>query len=300
MEEKTEIAVVGGGFAGLSAALYAARAGAAVTVLERGAPGGQILTAGRVENYPGSGDGDGAALAERLLAQAKGAGARLLGRAVTGVTWNGGGRLETDGGVLLCRSLILAVGARRRRLGVPGEERLAGRGVSWCATCDGSFFRGGTVAVVGGGNAAFGEAIALSQLCARVLLLVRSTARADRLLLTRAEQRQNLQQLHGVRVLEILGGERVTGLRILRDGREEQLAVDGVFEAIGTEPDTGLAASLLPRGEDGGIVTDRECRTAVPGIFAVGDCRSGAVRQLVTAAADGAVAGLLAAKSLLM
>ena len=142
-----DVAVIGGGFAGLSAALYAARAGAETVVLERAAPGGQILTAGHVENYPGGGVTDGAALAEQLTGQVRAQGVRILGQEVTGIS---AGCLETDGGQFGFRALILATGAERRRLGVPGEDRFAGRGVSWCAACDGFFFRGKTVAVVGG------------------------------------------------------------------------------------------------------------------------------------------------------
>lgn len=292
--QEFEVAVIGGGFAGLSAALYAARAGAETVVLERAAPGGQILTAGHVENYPGGGVTDGAALAEQLTGQVRAQGVRILGQEVTGIS---AGCLETDGEQFGFRALILATGAERRRLGVPGEDRFAGRGVSWCAACDGFFFRGKTVAVVGGGNTALEEAVELSAHCAQVYVLFRAEVpRADRVLAERARHRANIRLLPGTVVREICGEQSVTGLVIERDGAQTTLAVDGVFEAIGTVPNTAPVASLLPRGADGGIVTDAACRTAVPGIFAAGDCRSGAVRQLVTAAADGAVAGMLAAK----
>ncbi|HBF14350.1 MAG TPA: thioredoxin-disulfide reductase [Clostridiales bacterium] len=296
--ENTEVAVVGAGFAGMTAALYAARAGARVMLLEKAAEGGQILTASRVENYPALGEVDGVTLAERLAAQVRAAGAELLQAEVTEVTRAGlQWLLQTEAGEVSCRALILAVGAKRRRLGVAGEERLAGRGVSWCATCDGNFFRGRDVAVIGGGNTAFSEAIGLAAICHRVTVLYRSEEpRAERSVLARAEGLPNLVRLSGSRVTEILGGETVTGVRVERDGRETVLAVSGVFEAVGTVPDTAPFASLLPLAPDGGIVTDGECRTALPEVFAVGDCRAGAVRQLVTAAADGAVAGILAVK----
>lgn len=289
-----QVAVVGGGFAGLSAALYAARAGAEVTVLERAAPGGQILTAGHVENYPGGGVTDGSALTERLVGQVRAQGCRISAQEVTGIAAD---RLETDGGQFGFRALILATGAERRRLGVPGEDRFAGRGVSWCAACDGFFFRGKTVAVVGGGNTALGEAIELSAHCAQVYVLFRSDVpRADHVLLERVRHRANIRLLPRTVVREICGSQAVTGLTVEQGGDLITLAADGVFEAIGTVPNTACAAALLPLGADGGIVTDAACRTAIPGIFAAGDCRSGAVRQLVTAAADGAVAGRLAAK----
>lgn len=296
--ENMDIAVIGAGFAGMTAALYAARAGARVTLFEKAAEGGQILTAPRVENYPALGETDGVALAGRLGEQVRAAGAEIRQAAVTGIAREGmGWLLQTESGDVTCRALILAVGAKRRRLGVPGEDRLAGHGVSWCATCDGNFFRGLDVAVIGGGNTAFSEAIGLAAICRTVTVLYRSDEpRAERSVLSLAERLPNLVRMPGSRVTEILGGETVTGVRVEQDGKETVQAVSGVFEAVGTVPDTALFASLLPLASDGGIVTDRECRTALPGVFAVGDCRAGAVRQLVTAAADGAVAGILATK----
>lgn len=296
--KETEIAVVGAGFAGMSAALYAARAGAQVTLFERAAAGGQILTAGRVENYPAGGMTDGAALAGSLEDQVRAAGVVLLSEEVLGAGRSGDRiRLRTAEGETLCRSLILAVGAKRRRLAVPGEERLTGHGVSWCAACDGAFYRGRDVAVIGGGNAAFGEAIGLTAVCRSVTLLYRAAEpRAEQALQVRAGRIANLKQMSQSRVLEILGKQTVTGLRIERAGGEVVLSVAGVFEAVGTVPDTAAFSTFLPLAADGGIVTDRECRTVLPGVFAVGDCRSGAFRQLVTAAADGAIAGNLAAK----
>ena len=296
--ENTEIAVVGAGFAGMTAALYAARAGARVALIEKAAQGGQILTAPRVENYPALGEVDGVTLAERLSEQVRAAGVTVLQTEVTGIAREGAAwLLLTAEGAVRCRKVILAVGAKRRRLGVAGEERLAGRGVSWCATCDGNFFRGQDVAVIGGGNTAFTEAIGLAAICRTVRVLYRSPEpRAERSVLERADGLVNLSRMPLCRVTEILGGERVSGIRVEREGTETILSVSGVFEAIGTVPDTAPFASLLPLAPDGGIVTDGECRTAVPDVFAVGDCRAGAVRQLVTAAADGAVAGILAVK----
>lgn len=296
--ENTEIAVVGAGFAGMTAALYAARAGAQVALIEKAATGGQILTALRVENYPAFGETDGATLAKRLSEQVLTAGVTVLQSEVTGIAREGTAwLLLTAEGTVHCRRVILAVGARRRRLGVAGEERLAGRGVSWCATCDGNFFRGQDVAVIGGGNTAFAEATELAKICRTVTVIYRSAEpRAERSVLTRADACPNLVRMPLCRVTEILGGESVSGMRVEREGTPSVLAVSGVFEAIGTVPNTAPFSSLLPLAADGGIVTDGECRTALPDVFAVGDCRAGAVRQLVTAAADGAVAGILAAK----
>ena len=296
--EKAEVAVVGAGFAGMSAALYAARVGAQVTLFERAAAGGQILTAGRVENYPAGGMTDGAALAASLEEQVLAAGVDICREEVLGAGRSRDAvRLLLPNGERFCRALILAVGAKRRRLGVPGEDRFVGHGVSWCAACDGAFYRGQDVAVVGGGNAAFSEAIELASVCRSVTLLYRAAKpRAEQALQERAGRIANLKQEAQSRILEILGEKNVTGLRIERAGVQVVLPAAGIFEAVGTVPDTAAFSDFLPLAPDGGIVTDRECRTVLPGVFAVGDCRTGTFRQLVTAAADGAIAGNLAVK----
>lgn len=294
--KKSDVAVVGGGIAGMSAAIYASRMGAGVTLLERGAVGGQILSAGRIENYPGCPDTDGGTLAGQLEKQVRALRVRLVTAGVSAVRKGEDGfLLVTDDGEYSCRSLILATGAKRRRLGVPGEERLQGRGISWCAACDGNFFRGKCVAVAGGGNTALGEARELSRLCRTVYLLYRAAAlRADPILRERLSLCTNVIPMPHTEILEIQGEERVTGLVLSRNGRREVLAVDGLFEAIGTVPDCAPFADLFPLSRDGGIPVDGDLRTQIPGIFAVGDCRAGAFRQLVTAASDGARAGTLA------
>ena len=295
--KESDIGIIGGGIAGMSAAIYASRMGAEVTLFERSALGGQILSAGKIENYPGLPETDGLTLAGQLEKQIRTLGVGIEQVEVSAVTADGEGfLLATDGGERSCRALILATGAERRRLGVPGEERLRGRGVSWCAACDGNFFRGRCVAVAGGGNTALSEAVELSRLCRTVYLLFRSdTLRAEPILQERLAHCGNVIPMPRTEILEIEGEDHVTGLALSRNGRRETLAVDALFEAVGTVPACAPVADLLPLSRDGGIPVDSDLHTQIPCLFAVGDCRAGAFRQLVTAASDGARAGMLAA-----
>lgn len=283
-----DMAVVGAGPAGCTAALYAARAGLDVLVLERLGPGGQMAQTQRIENYPGFVDGiDGAALAADMKAGAERAGAIFLLADVRSAQLTGRVKeLQTDGGPVLARTVVLATGAGPRRLGLPRENTLPG--VSYCAACDGAFFRGKDVAVVGGGNSAVGEALLLSRLCRHVTLVHRrSTFRASAAELAALEKQDNVTFCRNSIVTELLGRERLTGIR-LQNGRE--LEISGLFVCIGRTPVSALGGEQLRRTPDGYYCADETTRTGLPGVFAAGDVREKQLRQIVTAVSDGAAA----------
>ena len=300
MEQNADVLIVGGGPAGYTAALYAARSGLTTLVLEGTAPGGQLAAAESVENYPGEPQaGKGWYLAERMRQGAERSGAATVLARVTALRLPGPKKLaETEAGTFAGRALIYAAGAFPRRLGIPGEERLLGRGVSFCAACDGAFFRGRDVAVVGGGNSAVSEALTLSRLCRQVTVVHRrDTLRAERQGVQALEQAGNVRFLWNAAVEAITGGKAVAGLqyRDLVSGRQALLPCAGVFVAIGRQPETTLLAGQLPLDPAGYVSADETTATAVPGVFAAGDVRSKRLRQVVTAAADGAVAAHMAA-----
>lgn len=294
-----DLAVVGAGPAGLAAGIYAARAGLSVDVLERAAPGGQVAQTDQVENYPGFPEPvSGASLAENMHRQAERFGCRFLQAEALSAEPRAGAlptlALRTDGEELSFLAVIAASGSRPRKLGVPGEDRLWGHGVSCCATCDALFFRGKRVVVVGGGNTAVKEAAFLTRFASHVTLV----HRRDRLRAERANQ-QGLASLGGkmdlrlrTALVEILGGERVTGVRLenLADGSRGELACDGVFLLVGFEPNAGWLPAGVERDERGYVVTDERMATGVPGIYACGDLRSKSFRQIVVACGEGAVA----------
>lgn len=295
-----DVLIVGGGAAGYAAGIYAARAGLRTLVLTGDEPGGQMGIAETVENYPGTGALDGPKLAEDMRRDAQRAGVELRMERAVEVSLREY-RVRTARETYEGRTLIYAAGASPRRLEVPGEERFRGRGVSWCAACDGAFFRGKDVAVVGGGSSAVSEALTLSHVCRRVYLLHRRDAlRAERRLTERLEEAENVTLLWNVQVEAVLGRETVTGLayRELPGGCRRELPCAGVFVAAGRKPNTELLQGQLELDAGGYVPADETTRTAVPGVFAAGDVRTKAVRQVVTAAADGAVAALMAAKFL--
>ena len=300
MEQNADVLIVGGGPAGYTAALYAARSGLTTLVLEGTAPGGQLAAAESVENYPGEPQAvKGWYLAERMRQGAERSGAATVLARVTALRLPGPKKLaETEAGTFAGRALIYAAGAFPRRLGIPGEERLLGRGVSFCAACDGAFFRGRDVAVVGGGNSAVSEALTLSRLCRQVTVVHRrDTLRAERQGVQALEQVGNVRFLWNAAVEAITGDKAVAGLqyRDLVSGRQALLPCAGVFVAIGRQPETTLLAGQLPLDPAGYVSADETTATAVPGVFAAGDVRSKRLRQVVTAAADGAVAAHMAA-----
>lgn len=289
-----DLVIVGGGPAGFTAALYGARAGRSVLVLEKMAPGGQMAMTENIENYPGFDRIDGLTLAEKMKSAAEAAGAHTRMAEVTAMQLEGTKKtVTTTEGDVTARAVVLAMGAVPRTLGVTEEEEMRGRGVSYCATCDGNFFRGKTVAVVGGGNSAAEDALYLSKLCKQVYVIHRrDTLRASRTEASRLEQAENISFLWNKQVTALQHDFKLTGvtLRDTQTGEESDLACDGLFVAIGRRPDTTLVQDRLACTPEGYLVADETTRTSIPGVFAAGDVRQKPLRQIVTAAADGAVA----------
>lgn len=293
-----DIAIVGAGPAGMTAALYAARAGKRVLLLEGSAPGGQILNARLVENYPGAPEISGVELAQRMLEQLESVEVAVVSAAVTSLAVEENQyKLLTQSDMFLAHAVILATGVGHRKLGLADEERLIGRGISFCATCDGRFFKNREVAVVGGGNTAVQDAIVLSELCKKVYLIHRRASfRAEKQLLTQLEKAENVEIVTDTVVTEVRGEFSLQGLRLrnLVTEEERDLAVSGLFEAVGNLPRNAAFAEIVQLDAEGYILADDECRTGTNGIFAAGDCRKKSIRQLTTAVSDGTVAAILA------
>ena len=287
-----DIAIIGGGPAGLSAALYAARAGLLVQVFDPMGGGGQLGEIAEIENYIGVGRVTGQGLAASCIGQAKTAGAEMVEQVVKRVEKNGlYFSLFTDNGRYDARAVIPASGARPRRLRVAGEQELLGKGVSYCALCDGRFFGGKSVAVIGGGNGAFAEALYLSRIASTLHIVHRSARfRGELSVLERLQAMPNVVFHLNRTVDRIQGDEHVDGLslRCTDSGKTELLRVSGVFVAIGREPQNVAFSTLFPLGDEGYVITDEDCACAVPGLFAAGDARQKSLRQISTAVADGA------------
>lgn len=293
-----DILIVGGGTAGLTAAIYARRAGKTVLVLEGSAFGGQITSSHLVENYPGIPAVSGLDYSDALLAQAKALGAETrFGRVSAWERTEGGHFILTAGKKTFeGRALILCTGAKHRKLGLPREEELVGRGVSYCATCDGAFFKGRAVAVAGGGDSALQAALYLSGICETVTVIHRRDSfRAQRAYVDAARGRENIAYAMERRVTALLGESVLTGVELTGPGGETTtLPVDGLFVEVGQEPDNGLFAPLAALDEGGYFAAGEDCLTRAPGVFVAGDCRAKELRQLTTAAADGSVAATAA------
>ena len=287
-----DIIIVGAGPAGLTAALYARRAGHSVLVLEGGVPGGQAVTTPHVENWPGTLSISGPDFAMGLYQQCADLGAEFQFAAVTGFQDQGSVKVVLAGEEQFQgRALILANGVQRRKLGVPGEERLGGKGVSYCATCDGSFFKGKDVAVVGGGNTAVEDAIYLASICPTVWLIHRrDKLTAQKYLVDGLKDKPNVKLLMEHKVLEIQGEKQVESIRLMGPDHQRILHVSAVFAAVGLIPDNAKFSPPLALNEYGYLQAGEDCVTNIPGVFAAGDTRSKELRQLVTAAADGAMA----------
>ena len=295
-----DIGIVGGGTAGMTAAIYGQRAGKKTIIIEGGAFGGQITSSPNVENYPGIASVSGSEFSMNLLDQAVKLGAETQTEQVTGIREENGIKIIVAGGKEYpCRSIILATGVTHRHLGVPGEERLTGAGVSYCATCDGMFFRGRDVAVVGGGSTALQDAEFLSGYCSKVYLIHRRDEfRGEDNIVKRLEKKENVEFILSAAVKEIVGENMVEKLILnhKKTGEESELPVAGVFIAVGQIPQNDAFADVVRLDGSGFILAAEDCMTSHPGIFAAGDCRTKEVRQLTTAAADGAVAALAACK----
>lgn len=289
-----ELVVVGGGVAGCTAAIYAKRYNLDLVLLEKAAPGGQTATASHIENYPGFPEGiSGIELAERVHQQAQNLQVNfLLGVAQGAQREDDRWLLSTSKGPILTTTLIVATGASPRHLKIPGERELFGMGVSYCATCDGTFYRNKTVAVIGGGNTAVDEAVYLSDLCEKVYLVHRrKELRAESFLQERAFARPNLEFVWDSVPTQVLGTGEVSGLRVQNKNtlEERDIPLDGVFVAIGHEPQTDWLAGVVAL-ENGFIVTDCNMATSAPGIFAAGDIRNTPLRQITTAVGDASIA----------
>ena len=298
-----DIIIAGGGPAGMTAAVYARRSGKSVLLLEREGYGGQIAYAPRVENYPGVASLGGAELAERMLEQMLALDAETDVGEVTAVERTADGfAVRTEDGIFESRAVILATGARHRHLGLPGEEELIGKGVSYCAVCDGGFYKNGVTAVVGGGDSALQEALLLSDVCRRVYLIHRrDTLRGDREKQTRLLSRENVTLLTPKEIAAFLtenGDLHALRLRDTRTGEESELPVDCLFVSVGQEPELERFSSLVALTERGYAAVPETGETAVPGVFVAGDCRDKRVRQLTTAVSDGANAALAACRYL--
>ena len=296
-----DIIIIGAGPAGLTAAIYARRAGKSVLVLEKDTFGGQITFSPKLENYPGFETISGNELAQRMLEQAMALGADVDMDSVTGLE---NGPVKTvigENARYEARAVVIAAGARHRRLNLPREEDFIGNGLSFCAVCDGAFYQGGRVAVIGGGNTALQEILLLSETCEKVTVIQNlAFLTGEQAMIDRVLARPNVEILYSTICVGYEGEEALTGLRLRSelDGSESRLAVDGAFLAIGTEPENLAFAALAPLNEAGYIKADESCRTPTEGIFAAGDCRTKAYRQVATAVADGASAALNACRYL--
>ena len=287
----------------MTAGLYSARARLKVLLLERLGPGGQVLTTDRVENYPGFPDGvSGFELVERMKTQAERFGLTIQNEEVIGLGLAGADRkVTTDRGTLEAKALILACGATWKKVGIEGEGLLTGKGVSYCATCDGPFFRDEEVAVIGGGDTAVEEAIFLARFASKIYLIHRrDQLRATRLLQERAMAEEKIEFVWDTVPARILGEGGVEGieLRNVKTGAISRKTVKGVFIFIGTVPNTELVRGLIKLDKEGFILTDQNMETSVPGVFAAGDVRSKLFRQISTAVGDGATASFSAEKYL--
>ncbi len=290
-----DMIVVGGGPGGYTAALYAARSGLDTLVLEKLSAGGQMALTEAIDNYPGFEEGiDGFTLAEKMQRQAERFGAKSEYAEVARVDLAASPKvLETSAGVFYGRTVALATGAGPRELGLANEAALTGRGVAYCAACDGMRYRGRTVVVVGGGNSAAGDALALSRVAKKVILVHRrDSLRATKVYHEPLMRAENMEFRWNSAVTELLGGDRLTGVRLrdLRTGEETQLDCDGVFISVGRKPATELVQGQLELDRGGYIVADETTKTSLPGVYAVGDVRTKPLRQVVTAVADGAMA----------
>lgn len=290
-----DLIIVGGGPAGFSAGIYAARAALDTVLVERGAPGGQAATTENIENYPGFPEGiGGPELAANMESQANRLGLETVYTSANKLTWdNNKFVVETDTEPIAAKTVILATGAQPKKLGVKGENQFTGRGVSYCATCDGAFFRKKKVAVIGGGDAAVEEAIFLTKLVKKVYLVHRrGELRAAKIAQQRAFENPKIEFIWHNVLEQVLGDTVVKAIKIkdVRTGETRSLDVDGVFIYIGIAPNSELVDKLVTLDKNGYVITDENMQTSLPGLFAAGDVRKKPLRQVVTAVADGATA----------
>jgi thioredoxin reductase (NADPH) len=292
-----DVIIIGGGPAGLSAGIYTSRSRLDTLLIERGVVGGRITDAELVENYPGFAEGiSGAELGQLMQKQAAKYGLNITIAEVTGLELKKDKKVvKTTRGDFNAKAVIIATGSERGKLGVPGEKEVTGKGVSYCATCDGPLFRGKTVAVVGGGNAAISEALYLAKFASKVIVIHRrDQLRATRVLEEKARAEAKIEFLWDT-VVESIEGEKALEqlkLRQVKTGKQSSLDVAGIFIAVGLKPSTDFLKGVLPMDEGGYIITNERMETEIPGIFAAGDIRQSSPRQAITAAGDGATAAV--------
>ena len=295
MKNAYDIIIIGGGPGGYTSAIYCARAGFDVLVVEKFSAGGQMTQTSQIENYPGFEDGvDGFELGFKMQKGAEKFGAETLRSEVLGAELMGTTKkVITADGEFFCKSVIIATGADHKHLGIESEEKLIGKGVAYCGACDGMFYRGKTVAVIGGGNSAAADALLLSKICEKVYLIHRrDSLRAERAYHNPLMKAENVEFVFESTVSEILAENIVTGVRVKNviSGEEREISLNGVFISVGREPNTAVFKNQLETDGNGYIIADETTKTNIPGVFAVGDVRTKPVRQIVTAVGDGATA----------
>ncbi len=292
-----DILIIGGGPAGLTAATYGCRAGKSVLVLEKETFGGQITWSPKVENFPGFVSISGAELGDRFMEQAMEQGAEVELEEAVSVNTEGDVKTVTcaSGAEFQGRSLIIAAGAKPRMLGLPREAELVGSGVCFCAVCDGAFYKDKTVAVNGGGNSALQDALLLSEKCGKVYLIHRRDSfRGEAKLVEALKQRENVEFVMNSRITSLLGREELSSIVVKTGEESREIALEGLFVAIGHAPDLGAFGSLIELDGGGYAASGEDCLTKTPGVFVAGDCRKKSVRQLTTAVSDGSAAALAA------
>lgn len=296
----TDIIIIGAGPAGLTAALYALRAGKSVTVLEKGVFGGQMTFSPKLENYPGFMEISGNELADKMMEQVISHGAQLEMETVTGIETVGETKkVLTENGHFEAKAVIIATGAAHRHLGVEGEEELIGNSISFCAVCDGDFYKNQTVAVIGGGNSAIQEAILLSKTSSKVIMIQNlSCLTGEQTGIEKIESTKNIEVIFNSVVTGFDADTEFKGVKIknTQTNEEKTVACDGIFVAIGLVPDTAAFKDTIELDAYGYVKADESCFTDIPGVFTAGDCRTKAVRQISTAISDGAAAALAACK----
>lgn len=294
MKKVYDVIIIGGGPGGYTAALYSARAGLDTILLEKLSAGGQMALTSQIDNYPGFEEGiDGFSLGEKMQMQAERFGAQTEIAEVLSVDLESNIKeVNTSEGTFYGRAIIISTGANPRELGVAKEKELIGRGVNYCAACDGMFYKGKTVVVVGGGNTAAADAILLSRICEKVILVHRrDTLKATKIYHEPLKNAENVEIIWNSSVVELLHDKKLTGVRIkdVNTGEEKVIEADGIFVSVGRKPATELVRGQVELDKAGYIKADESTRTNLPGVFAVGDVRTKSLRQVVTAVSDGAV-----------
>ncbi len=297
MEHIFDTIIIGGGPAGYTAALYAARAGLDTAIIEKMSVGGQMTLTGDIENYPGFDEGiDGITLGMKMQNGAERFGAKTIYDEVTAVDFKGQiKKVEGFGGQYFTKTVIVAVGANPKELGLENEQNFVGRGIHYCAHCDGRFYKGKTVAVVGGGNSAAADALYLSRLADKVYLIHRrDTLRATKIYHEPLFKSENIEFLWNTKVAELCGEKKLTSIKVNTEGVLNELELDGMFVSIGRRPATEFLNGILPLDDNGYIIAGEDTKTSIPGVFVAGDVRTKSLRQVVTAVSDGAVAASVA------